>query len=183
MQDIVVVGITHFLYLCPSVNVAFSRNRQTKVISSTYYCCNSFFTLRVFGCEAYVHVPKTLRKKLDYKCRKCIFLGYGIDGQFGYRLWDPDTRTVVRSSDVVFYENKMHKQSVKEVEVRKVVFKDIMPSVDVKQKKSLDVDASTCDQSRKTVIGQYDDAQNDDAQHNDVQNDDFQQEYAQNDDV
>ena len=65
--------------------------------------------LRVFGCEAYVHVPKTLRKKLDYKCRKCIFLGYGIDGQFGYRLWDPDTRTVVRSSDVVFYENKMHK--------------------------------------------------------------------------
>ena len=47
--------------------------------------------LRVFGCEAYVHIPKTLRKKLDDKCRKCIFLGYGIDGQFGYRLWDPNT--------------------------------------------------------------------------------------------
>ena len=35
--------------------------------------------LRVFGCEAYVHVPKQLRQKLDFKSRKCIFLGYGID--------------------------------------------------------------------------------------------------------
>ena len=59
------------------------------------------------------------------------FLGYGIDGQFGYHLCDPDTRAVVRSSDV-FYENKMHKQSIKEVEVRKVMFKDIVPSIDVK---------------------------------------------------
>ena len=107
--------------------------------------------LRVFGCKTYVHVPKTLEER-NWLCRKCIFLGYGIDGQFGYRFWDPNTRIVVRSGDVVFYENKMHKQSIKEVEVRKVVFKDIMPSVDAKQNNSLDVDASTCDQSLKTVI-------------------------------
>ena len=33
--------------------------------------------LRVFGCEAYVHVPKEKRTKLDYKAHKCIFIGYG----------------------------------------------------------------------------------------------------------
>ena len=33
--------------------------------------------LRVFGCEAYAHVPKDERKKLDPKARKCILLGYG----------------------------------------------------------------------------------------------------------
>ena len=39
--------------------------------------------LKVFGCEAFVHIPKENRTKLDYKFMKCIFLGY-MDGQFGY---------------------------------------------------------------------------------------------------
>ena len=34
--------------------------------------------LRVFGCQAFVHIPKDERKKLDSKSRKCIFLGYGM---------------------------------------------------------------------------------------------------------
>ena len=70
---------------------------------------------------------KITKKEIGLNCKKCIFLGYGIDGQFEHHLWDPNTGIVVRSSDIVFYEHKMHKQSVKEVEVRKVVFKDIMP--------------------------------------------------------
>ena len=41
---------------------------------------------------------------------------------------------MVRGSDVVLYENKMHKQSVNEVEVRKDIFKDTMPSIDVNKK-------------------------------------------------
>ena len=49
----------------------------------------SYQRLRFFGCEAYVHVPKELHAKLDPKSRKCIFVGYGMDGQFGYHLWDP----------------------------------------------------------------------------------------------
>ena len=32
--------------------------------------------LRIFGCVAYAHVPKELRKKLDDKSEKYIFLGY-----------------------------------------------------------------------------------------------------------
>ncbi|MCO5570902.1 hypothetical protein L7F22_024632 [Adiantum nelumboides] len=48
----------------------------------------SYEKLRTFGCKAYAHVPKELRAKLDPKFRKCIFISYGVDGQFGYRLWD-----------------------------------------------------------------------------------------------
>ena len=33
--------------------------------------------LRVFGCTAFIHVPKDERGKLDSKTRKCILLGYG----------------------------------------------------------------------------------------------------------
>eukprot|EP00253_Pinus_taeda_P027949 PITA_27949 len=31
--------------------------------------------LRVFGCDAYVHVPKEKRTKMDIKSEKCIFIG------------------------------------------------------------------------------------------------------------
>ncbi|RDX66737.1 hypothetical protein CR513_54461, partial [Mucuna pruriens] len=33
--------------------------------------------LRVFGCKAFVHVPKNERSKLDIKTKQCIFIGYG----------------------------------------------------------------------------------------------------------
>jgi len=41
--------------------------------------------LRVFGCDAYVHVPKEKITKLDIKSEKCIFIGYK-DGLKGYKL-------------------------------------------------------------------------------------------------
>ncbi|RDX90437.1 hypothetical protein CR513_27693, partial [Mucuna pruriens] len=44
--------------------------------------------LRVFGCKAFVHVPKDERSKLDMKTRQCIFIGYGHD-EYGYRMYDP----------------------------------------------------------------------------------------------
>jgi hypothetical protein len=38
--------------------------------------------LRVFGCDAYVHVPKENMIKLDKKAKKCIFIRYkdGVNG-------------------------------------------------------------------------------------------------------
>ena len=50
--------------------------------------------LRVFGCDAYVHVLKDKRTKLDNKSERCIFIGYK-DGLKGYKLWNPETRKVV----------------------------------------------------------------------------------------
>ena len=62
--------------------------------------------LRVFNCRAFVHIPKDERSKLDVKAKPCIFLGYGHE-EFGYRLWDPMSRKIVRSRDVVFLEDQL----------------------------------------------------------------------------
>ena len=61
---------------------------------------------RVFGCAAYVHVPKAERHKLDCKARKCVLLGYGAN-QKGYRLYDIERMKVIHSRDVVFDETSM----------------------------------------------------------------------------
>ncbi len=34
--------------------------------------------LRIFGCDAYVHIPKDKKKKLDLKSQKCILVGIMI---------------------------------------------------------------------------------------------------------
>ena len=61
--------------------------------------------LRVFGCLSYAHIPKDERKKLDPKARETIFLGYSSNVK-GYRLWDPQTKKVFFSRDVIFDESK-----------------------------------------------------------------------------
>ncbi|MCO5613533.1 hypothetical protein L7F22_067810 [Adiantum nelumboides] len=59
---------------------------------------------RVFGCSAFVHIPKEKRQKLDFKSRKLLFLGYSAESD-AYRLYDPDTKTTTVSRDVVFDES------------------------------------------------------------------------------
>ena len=66
----------------------------------------SYNHLRVFGCKAFVHIPKDERSKLDNKAKACIFLGYGHE-EFGYRLWDPVNKKIIRSRDVVFLEDQL----------------------------------------------------------------------------
>ena len=66
----------------------------------------SYDHLRVFGCREFVHIPKYERSKLDIKAKPCIFLGYGHE-EFGYRLWDPLSRKIVRSRDVVFLKDQL----------------------------------------------------------------------------
>src|SRR6266487_4225588 len=61
--------------------------------------------LRVFGCKAFVHVPKDERSKLDAKSKQCIFIGYGQD-EFGYKFYDPIGKKLIRSRDVVFMEDQ-----------------------------------------------------------------------------
>jgi transposase InsO family protein len=57
--------------------------------------------LRVFGSVAYAHVSKTLRKKLDLKSVKTVFVGYCNETK-GYRLWDSKRRRIIISRDVIF---------------------------------------------------------------------------------
>jgi hypothetical protein len=59
--------------------------------------------LKVFGCDAFVHVPKERRSNLDKKAINCTFIGYK-EGMKGYKLWDPASRRTMYSRDVVFRE-------------------------------------------------------------------------------
>lgn len=57
--------------------------------------------LRVFGCPVFCHVPKELRRKLDGKSWKGIFVGYAVNG---YRVYDPRSKKIVVVRDVIFDE-------------------------------------------------------------------------------
>ena len=50
--------------------------------------------LRIFGCVAYAHVPKELRKKLDDRSEKCIFIGYSEESK-AYALIIPSPRNIL----------------------------------------------------------------------------------------
>ncbi|PKI67027.1 hypothetical protein CRG98_012565 [Punica granatum] len=55
--------------------------------------------------QASVHIPQDERSKLDTKAKQCIFLDYAHE-EFGYRFWDPDSRKIIMSRDVVFFEDQ-----------------------------------------------------------------------------
>jgi len=61
--------------------------------------------LRVFGCVAYAKIADARRTKLDDKSEKCIFVGYG-DRRMGYKLYNPITKKIIMSRDVIFEEDK-----------------------------------------------------------------------------
>ncbi|KAG0482864.1 hypothetical protein HPP92_010948 [Vanilla planifolia] len=56
---------------------------------------------RIFGCIAYAQVPNAIRKKLDDKGEKYIFIGYSKESK-AYKLYNPLTKKVFISRDVVF---------------------------------------------------------------------------------
>ena len=122
-------------------NSGLEKNFWVEAVSTTCYLINRFPTialdggipeevrigknlnyshLKIFGCEAFVHIPKENRTKLDDKSMKCIFLGYA-DEDFGYHLWDPIKQKIIRSRDVIFNESEMLKRTIGELEVKKVI--------------------------------------------------------------
>ena len=59
--------------------------------------------LRVFGCQAWVHILKKRRHKLEPKSREMIFVGYK-PGSKGYQFWDAAHQRIEISRDVKFNE-------------------------------------------------------------------------------
>jgi hypothetical protein len=92
--------------------------------------------LRVFGCDAYVHVPKENRSRLDKKAKKCIFIGYK-DGVKGYKLWNLETKKTVYSRDVVFRE------------VKDVSKQEFLPMQDEPEKIELELDDAKSESSEE----------------------------------
>ncbi|KAK9941415.1 hypothetical protein M0R45_018018 [Rubus argutus] len=58
---------------------------------------------KIFGCIAYAHIPDEKRKKLDDKGEKCVFLGVSEQSK-AYKLFNPITKKIVVSRDVIFDE-------------------------------------------------------------------------------
>jgi transposase InsO family protein len=67
--------------------------------------------LRIIGCNAFVHIPKQKRKKMNKKAIKGRLVGYDEDG---YRVWITDGKrnTLVRSRDVTFDEKPLPSSDV-----------------------------------------------------------------------
>ena len=63
--------------------------------------------LRVFGCLAFVHLPKEKHKRRDYIATSGIFVGYSISIK-QYFVYNPSAKTFHRSRDVVFSEGKRY---------------------------------------------------------------------------
>lgn len=61
----------------------------------------SISNLKIFGCEAYSHIPKEGRRKLEPKSLECVFIGY-TEGIRGYNLYNTKSRRVFYGRDVVF---------------------------------------------------------------------------------
>ena len=64
---------------------------------------------RIFGSYAYVHIPKSLRQKLDAKSQKLLFVGYS-ETQKAYRFFDRTTRRITVSRDAIFCEQSQTKE-------------------------------------------------------------------------
>ena len=73
----------------------------------------NYSILNTFGCEAFVHINKENRTKLEEKSKKCTFIGYGVN-DFGYRYYDYEEHKIIRSRDVIFNEKVLYKDHMQE---------------------------------------------------------------------
>ena len=91
--------------------------------------------LKVFDYIEYVHVPNELRRKLDPKAEKCIFVGYSLQ-QKGYRCYNPVTRELRVSRDVVFDELRSWYSDANDA-IRADVKDDVVVQIDKPQSQVL----------------------------------------------
>nr|KYP48195.1 Retrovirus-related Pol polyprotein from transposon TNT 1-94 [Cajanus cajan] len=61
--------------------------------------------LKIFGCISYAHVLDQLRKKLDDKGKRCVFIGYSSNSKT-YKIYNSKTKVII-SRNVTFNEKGM----------------------------------------------------------------------------
>ncbi|BET02421.1 Retrotransposon protein [Nesidiocoris tenuis] len=68
----------------------------------------NYAKLKTFGCSAYALIPSEKRAgKFEEKSKKMTFVGYTTNG---FRLWDADTRKIIRARHVIFDESPPEKK-------------------------------------------------------------------------
>lgn len=60
-------------------------------------------SLKVFGSQAFVHIPDKRSSKMDEKSIECIMIGYSKNSK-AYKCIDPKSNKIYVSRDVVFNE-------------------------------------------------------------------------------
>ena len=86
--------------------------------------------LRIFVCDAFVHIRPELRSKLDAKFMKGIFMGYGDEGEMGYKIWLPQLKKVIHNRDVVINEASLLKNDcASKCDHKRVKFQHVQPQV------------------------------------------------------
>ena len=76
---------------------------MTKLHGNYFSVTSHLFPTSKYLVIAFVHIPDHLRKKVDSKSQKMIFVGYSSTSK-AYRLWNPVKKEIVISRDVVFDE-------------------------------------------------------------------------------
>jgi transposase InsO family protein len=66
--------------------------------------------LRIFGCIAFAHIPSELRRKLDDRSEKFIFVGYSETSK-AYRLYNPISKKLILNRYAKFLENQFWSES------------------------------------------------------------------------
>jgi len=61
--------------------------------------------LKIFGCLYFTYVSQSKRDKLDKRASPGIFIGYSTVNK-GYKIFQPQTRSIVVSRDVYFIEDE-----------------------------------------------------------------------------
>lgn len=89
----------HILNRCPTLAV---QNKTPEEAWSGVKPTINYF--RVFGCVAHAHIPDQKRSKLDDKSKKCVLLGVSDESK-AYKLYDPVSKKVIISKDVIFEED------------------------------------------------------------------------------
>ncbi len=67
--------------------------------------------MKVFGCKTFAHIPDEKRSKLESKSIPYVFLGY-CEGTKAYRLMCLETKRIIKSRNVVFFEGTKEVEGV-----------------------------------------------------------------------
>jgi len=60
--------------------------------------------LWVWGCKVLYQIPKAKRRKINYKAKEGIFVGYEATSKH-YKVYDSSSSQLITVRDVVFYED------------------------------------------------------------------------------
>lgn len=72
--------------------------------------------IRIFGSDAFSHIPKEHRKKWDMKSKRLILVGYQGESS-NYRLFDPVTKQIVTARDVIINETLVQNNKNEETKI------------------------------------------------------------------